>query len=154
MRRLREMNEELESQGGGGSLDQLLEAQRAEARRQQILSIGTILGSLVLLLSAGWLWLRLDVRGLSPAAIAYARMARLAGWADIPLQASMTPREYADQLSKELPQHQGTVNQIANSFLSERYRPEHKAETIDTNQWAELRQSLLGRMFKHRLGKS
>ena len=64
MRRLREMNEELESQGGGGSLDQLLEAQRAEARRQQILSIGTILGSLVLLLSAGWLWLRLDVRGL------------------------------------------------------------------------------------------
>lgn len=154
MRRLREMNEELESQGGGGSLDQLLEAQRAEARRQQLLTIGTILSALVLLLSAGWLWLRLDLRGLSPAAIAYARMARLAGWAGMPLQASMTPREYADQLSKELPQHQGTVNKIANSFLSERYRPEHKAETVDASQWAELRQSLLGRMFKHRFGKS
>ncbi len=153
MRRLREMNEELESQGGVASLDQLLAAQRAEARRQQILIIGSTVGSFVLLLSAAWLWLRLDVQGLSPAAIAYARMARMAGWAGMPLQAHMTPREYADHLSKELPEHQRTVRQIADSFLSERYRPEHKAEGVAPDQWAELRQSLLGRMFRRRLGK-
>jgi transglutaminase-like putative cysteine protease len=147
MRRLREQNEGAESGMTLEELQRLIAEREAEARREQLLLFGGIGGALALLLGLVVVWLWLDVRGLSPAAAAYARLTRLGGWAGIPLQPNVTPREYAAEVGRELPDRRDSVERIASAYVAERYQPGHSAQAEDAAlAWGDVRPSLVRRM--------
>jgi hypothetical protein len=147
MRRLREQNEGADSGMTAEELRRLIAEREAEARREQIILYGGIAGSLVVVLALILFWLWFDVRGLSPTAGAYARLARLAGWAGIPLQPHVTPREYADQIGRELPLQRDAVERIARAYVAERYQPAHSAADRDAaSDWRAVRGALIGRV--------
>ncbi|GIV98371.1 MAG: transglutaminase [Herpetosiphonaceae bacterium] len=84
-----------------------------------------------------------EVRGLSPAAAAYARLSQLARWAGIPQRPTATPSEYAAELSMYFPEQQEPIQRIADAYIRERYSP--SAPQIDVRrdmraiQWPLLR---------------
>lgn len=148
MRRLMEQNEYDDGSGDPEALRRLIEQIEAERRRQQLLiglSVGGVLtlGALLFLLS-----LRLELRGLSPVAAVYARLARLGSWAGLPQQPHVTPSEYANELRQVVPEERDPIDRIVDAYNGERYRPDHQpGDLVKDNEWGSLRWALIGRMF-------
>ena len=137
--------------GAQGDLEasrRALEA-RLQAERTRRLIIG---GGLVALLLAGlalfFFSLRRDVAGLSPAAAAYARLGRLAGWAGLPQRSHVTPYEYAGELGRGLPQQRDAVGRIVDAYVADRYgsSDDTGADELE-RQWRSLRRPLLVRLI-------
>ncbi len=75
-----------------------------------------LLGLLALLLLALWyLWNR-GLRGLPPAAVAYAKMTRLAGWLGFGPRWSETPDEYGEALAGAIPRVQSSIRRITAEY--------------------------------------
>ena len=68
-----------------------------------------------------WLLLFREVRGLRPAARAYAQVGQLARWAGIEQRADSTPQEYVDDLSRQLPAQRTAISRLAEAYTFEQY---------------------------------
>lgn len=80
-----------------------------------------LLGLLALAALVLWyLWNR-GLRGLPPAAVAYAKMSRLAGWLGFGPRWSETPEEYGEALSGALPQVQSSIRRITLEYGQYRF---------------------------------
>ncbi|NWG22426.1 MAG: transglutaminase domain-containing protein [Chloroflexi bacterium] len=126
------------------ALQREIEARRAQERLQQIAIAGGALALLAALAGAIALWLRWDVRGLPPAAMAYARLTRLAGWAGISAPLDITPYEYAARLKMHLPYQRHVVDRVVSDFVVERYHPgKATSSPLPVEDWHALRRDLL-----------
>ncbi len=82
----------------------------------------TLLVVVLLLVAAVFLmWWRALYRGLSPVAMAFARVARLGAWAGAPPRRSQTPTEYAQRLGTVIPTQQATLDLLADRYTQERW---------------------------------
>jgi hypothetical protein len=153
LERLRELEERLN--GASGDLEasrRLLEQRQALERARQLVIGGGIVAALLAGVALFFIRLRREVAGLSPAAAAYVRLGRLAGWAGIPQGEHVTPFEYAGELERKLPEQRGPVDRIVRAYVAERYRPGQQPAANDVEQdWRTLRPSLLRHMVT-RLG--
>jgi transglutaminase-like putative cysteine protease len=149
MRRMRERDEMLDGGGEGdlAALQRLIEQREAEARQRVVVATASVVGLLAAAALAFVLFLHFQLRGLSPAAYAYARLARLAGWAGIPQEDHATPREYAEEIAQRLPDQRNPIVQIAAAYESERYRPDHRARNSSGEDWPALRRALVRHVF-------
>lgn len=119
--------------------------QRAEQQRR-LLIIGGILAALVGGVALFWFMLRRELRGLSPAAAAYLRMGRLAGWAGLPQEQHTTPLEYAAELRRNLPEQRSAIDRIVGAYVVERYRGARAGAADFEQDLQTLRKPLLLRM--------
>ncbi|HYF66386.1 MAG TPA: transglutaminase domain-containing protein [Herpetosiphonaceae bacterium] len=69
----------------------------------------------------GWLFFQRELRGLRPAARAYATVGRLAGWAGIEQPPARTPSEYVADLSRQLPGQKDAIRRLAEAYTREQY---------------------------------
>ncbi|MFQ3631141.1 transglutaminase domain-containing protein [Roseiflexus sp.] len=135
--------------GDDSALQREIEAQRAQERIRQATVVGGAVAFLGALVGALFLWLHWDVRRLSPAAAAYARLTRLAGWAGVSAPLDATPYEYAALLQERLPRQKHVINHIVSSFVTERYHPAHAAPaSLPVEDWHALRRELLMLIIK------
>lgn len=130
--------------GDDSALQREIEARRAQERLRLAAIVGGTLAFVLALIGALFLWLHWDVRGLSPAAAAYARLTRLAGWAGIGASPDATPYEYAALLTEYIPRQKYVIGRIVGDFVAERYHPVHAALTpLPGEDWRALRRELL-----------
>ncbi|MGQ9547615.1 MAG: DUF4129 domain-containing transglutaminase family protein [Roseiflexus sp.] len=130
--------------GDADTLQREIEAQRLQERLRLATLIGGVLACLATVIGAGALWLRWDVRGLSPAAIAYARLARLSGWAGMRAPPNATPYEYGAMIGERIPRHKRTIDRIVSNFVAERYHSGHTAnDPLPEEEWQMLRRALI-----------
>ena len=66
-------------------------------------------------------WWRLLYRGLSPIAMAFARVARLGAWAGAPPGRTQTPDEYAERLGAIVPGQRGALRRLSGLYARERW---------------------------------
>jgi len=126
------------------ALQREIEAQRMQERLRLAALIGGVLACLATLIGAGALWLRWDVRGLSPAATAYARLTRLSGWAGVRAPPDATPYEYGALIGERIPRQKRTIDRIVSAFVAERYHPGHTANNqLPKEDWQALRRELV-----------
>lgn len=149
MRELRELDEMLNAESSDPEvIRRLIAERRAEEQRRQLALLATILASLGLVGMAGYWWFERDLRGLAPAAAVFARMARLGGLAGVPQDEQTTPHEYADELSRRMPEQRTPIMAIADAYEAERYS--RRLRTMDATQlrteWALLRWRLIGQI--------
>jgi Transglutaminase-like superfamily/TgpA N-terminal domain/Domain of unknown function (DUF4129) len=150
MRRIREREEMLNGDGSGdlSALEAELAAREAARRRELFAAVGGGSAALALALLSIILFLRWQLRGLSPTATLYARMARLGAWAGMPQEEHTTPREYAGLLAGQVPGQQPTIEQITAAYEAERYRPEHAGSADAAQSWPPLRWALVGKLLQ------
>jgi transglutaminase-like putative cysteine protease len=130
--------------GDDSALQREIEAQRAQERLRRIAIAGGALALVLALTGALLLWLRWDVRGLTPGAAAYARLTRLAGWAGIAAPPNATPYEYAALIRERIPHQKHVIDRIVGDFVAERYHPTHTAYApLPVEEWRALRRELL-----------
>jgi hypothetical protein len=130
--------------GDADALRRETEAQHMRDRLRLAVLIGGVLACLAALIGAGALWLRWDVRGLSPAATAYARLTRLSGWAGMRAPPDATPYEYGALIGERIPRQKRTIDRIVNDFVAERYHPGHTAnDQLSEEDWRALRRELI-----------
>jgi hypothetical protein len=130
--------------GDADALQREIEAQRMQERLRLAALIGGVLACLAALIGAGALWLRWDVRGLSPAATAYARLTRLSGWAGVRAPPDATPYEYGVLIGERIPRQKRTIDRIVSAFVAERYQPGHTAnDRLPEEDWQALRRELV-----------
>lgn len=120
-----------------------LERLQAEQRRQWLV----IAGVLAVLLGAVGVFvygLRREVAGLPPATAAYVRLNRLAAWVGLPQGQHVTPLEYAEELTRAIPEQAPALRRIAEAYVAERYnrRVPHNAAGMEQD-WLAVRRSLL-----------
>lgn len=90
---------------------------------QPILPLLYLLGLLALCVLVVWfLWER-GLRGLPPAAKAYAKMVRLASWLGFSPFPAETPHEYGHALSGQIPEVRSSVQRIAAEYARYRFGP-------------------------------
>jgi transglutaminase-like putative cysteine protease len=110
--------------------------------------VASLLGLLGLAAAVVYGRWRLETRGLSPAAAAYASMALLASWGGVGQEAHRTPLEYGERLGAAIPEHQATIRQIAMAYVAERYSPGRAAAALPSpEEQDELRGALLRNIF-------
>jgi hypothetical protein len=122
---LRRLEEE-RAQAGDGDPEAVLrelEALRARQRLEQLLTGLAVLGVLAALAGVAWLTLQWDLRGLTPAQAAFARLSRLAGWAGMPQEPHATPHEYGEQLKHRLRAGREPIDRIVETYVADRYAP-------------------------------
>ncbi len=107
-----------------------------------------LLGGLAGLLAMAWLlqwaWLERPLRGLGPAAGAFARLSRLARWLGLGRRPADTPAEFEARLQRAFPQGQGDVSTIVEGFARERYgRAEASSGGALERAWRQARAALL-----------
>ena len=130
--------------GDESVLQREIEARRAQERLRLAAIVGGTLTLILALVGVLLLWLRWDVRGLSPAAAAYARLTRLAGWAGITAPPEATPYEYAALIRERIPHQAYVIDRIVGDFVAERYHPAHTASApLPAEDWRALRRALL-----------
>jgi transglutaminase-like putative cysteine protease len=107
-----------------------------------------LLGGLMLLACATWaatwaLWLR-PLRGLSPAAGAFARLDRLTEWLGLGRRPADTPYEFEARLERGFPQGRSAFSTIVDQFVRERFgrRAEGDPSTL-ASAWRRARGALL-----------
>lgn len=141
-RRIRELNEE--QAGDVEALQREIEARRLAEQRQQLLLTGGVLALLAVSAGLFMLWWRRDLRGLSPAAAAYLRVHRLAGWAGLPQPESVTPYEFGAELSHALPEQRRAIERITRAYVAERYGVSRRSSPEDLeDSWRGVRGALL-----------
>jgi hypothetical protein len=153
LRDLRELNESeyAQLQSGLAVSNAALEARQRAEQRRRLLIISSILVALVGGAALFWFMLRRELRGLSPAAAAYLRMGRLAGWAGLPQEQHATPLEYAAELRRNLPEQRSAIDRIVGAYIAERYRGARASTANFEQDLHALRKPLLLRMVS-RLG--
>lgn len=131
-----------------GNTQAILAEQRAAELRQRLLiglSVAVAFAGLLVLV---WYRLNRNLRGLSPASAAYARMTRLGTWAGLRAEEHQTPHEYAAELGKTLPEQQANVDRIVGGYVQERYKGQSTPDTINyDDEWKQVRRPLLARLF-------
>lgn len=85
------------------------------------LSLSTIILLALLALALFIVWWRLLYRGLSPVAMAFARVARLGAWAGAPPRGSQTPDEYVEQLGRVTPSQRPALRELTQLYARERW---------------------------------
>jgi hypothetical protein len=105
-----------------------------------------------LLLMAGilfvtFLWLR-GMRGLSPAAQLYTKVARGAGWGGVRYESHMTPHEYTDAVARAVPGSRGPASYLADIYVRETYGNRPPAQ-MDLQRARQAWQRLRGVLVKH-----
>lgn len=125
------------------------QAERVEAERnRQLLIAGSVIAAILAGVGLFFLQLQRELRGLTPAAAAYARLARMAGWAGLPHNEHRTPAEYGRELIGQLPEQQPAISRIVNAYVSERYSPTHRTDAADLERdWLAIRKPLLARLL-------
>ncbi len=118
--------------------------------RMPLAVLAVIGGSLGLLAMSGIVFWRRETRDLSPAAQAYAEMGLLAQLAGLPQYPHSTAREYADDLTYEMPYYRGSIERIVDAYSRERYRSRSSSDDLAADL-RELRRPFLQRMLR-RLG--
>lgn len=95
------------------------------------LSLSTIILLALLALAFFIVWWRLLYRGLSPVAMAFARVARLGAWAGAPPRGSQTPDEYVEQLGRVTPSQRPALHELTQLYARERWGGGLPQETTD-----------------------
>lgn len=113
------------------------------ALRQQLAIAGIVLGLLGLAGYALLLRWRYELRGLSPAAAAYAQIGIWASLAGIPQHAHATPYEYGVELIRVLPQHRREIARVIEAYIAERYRGATPGTQNFATELREIRRSLI-----------
>ena len=85
------------------------------------LSLSVIILLALLALAFFMVWWRLLYRGLSPVAMAFARVARLGTWAGAPPRGSQTPDEYAEHLGRVVPGQRPALRDLSQLYARERW---------------------------------
>ncbi len=85
------------------------------------LSLTVIILLVLLALAFFIIWWRLLYRGLSPVAMAFARVARLGAWAGAPPRGSQTPDEYAEALGRVVPGERPALRELTQLYARERW---------------------------------
>lgn len=85
------------------------------------LSMTVIILLALLALAFFIIWWRLLYRGLSPVAMAFARVARLGAWAGAPPRKSQTPDEYAEHLGRVVPGQRPALRELSQLYARERW---------------------------------
>lgn len=126
--------------------DPVAEARQAEFQRNLLIGLGVLLAFVAV---GGLFYYRLNrgLRGLSPAAAAYARMSRLAHWAGVVQDEHLTPLEYGGKLGSAVPEQRSDVETIVRGYVRERYKGEADGTTDYDARWQALRRPLLGRLL-------
>ncbi|MFQ5855449.1 MAG: DUF3488 and DUF4129 domain-containing transglutaminase family protein [Anaerolineae bacterium] len=99
-------------------------------------------------LAGGVLWQR-AFQGLSLAMGTYARMIRVASWLGLPPEPSQTPHEYADELTRAVPEGRPAIGRIANSYVLELFAeipPDEQEASALREAWLGLRRVLIERI--------
>lgn len=110
--------------------------------------IASTIGMLALAAAVVYGRWRLETRGLSPAAAAYAGMALLASWGGLGQEPHRTPLEYGERLAAALPAHRATIRQIVGAYAAERYSHSHRAPGLPSpEEQRELRNALIRQIF-------
>lgn len=106
--------------------------------------LGGLSGFLGLALLLQWLLLERPLRGLGPAAVAFARLARLARWLGLGRRPADTPAEFEARLQGAFPQKQPEFSTIVEGFNRERYGrgASGGAERL-TTAWRQARRALI-----------
>ena len=155
---LREIEEQRNADAQNSDPDAVLrelEALRVAARMRQLATLGAVLAALAGLAALAWTALQWNLRGLSPAQAAFARLARLAGWAGLQQPPEATPNEYGAAVKRILPGKRRAVDQIVEAYVSERYSPNSSGNADGdelSRAWRELRPPLLKRLFQQLVG--
>lgn len=150
---LRRQLEEQQGEGGEGDPEAVLrelEALRARQRLAQLATAGAVLLALAAVGAAAWAALQWNLRGLPPAEAAFARLARLAGWAGVPQPPEATPHEYGETIKRQLRAGREPVDHIVEAYAAARYAPEGQADGDAAHldaAWRELRPPLLRRLL-------
>ena len=148
-RDLAELERQLNERNNSTALSQgALDAQRqAELQRTLLIVLGSLL-AIAAVSGLGYYQLNRDLRGLSPAASAYARMARLAGWAGVRHEEHLTPSEYGATLANALPEQRAHVDAIIGGYVRERYHGPNADPAVNYDaDWQALRRPLLSRLL-------
>jgi len=93
------------------------------------------------------------VRGLSPAQAAFAKLARLAGWAGLPQPADATPYEYGSELKRRMPDERRELDTIVDRYVAERYGRAASDDPAPEVAWRALRAPLLKRLAGRLVGR-
>ena len=97
------------------------------------LSVSLLIILLLLAVVFFSVWWRILYRGLTPAALAFARVTHLGKWAGAPPAPSQTSLEYTERLSDLLPRYRSAFRQLGTLYSRERYggiaSPDEAAET-------------------------
>ena len=94
---------------------------------------------------------------LSPVAVLYWRIARLASFAGMSPRQSETPYEYTATLARRFPQARETLWRVTHLFVRERWgRPQHRQQIVATGEtrdldhlWPRLRNTMLRAFLIH-----
>jgi hypothetical protein len=124
-----------------------LAAQQAAELRRQILIVVVVL---TIMVGGGGLFLlalRRELRGLTPGAMAFARLNRLAAWAGMPQSEDQTPYEYAGELSRNIPEQHEPIQRITGAYVAERYRGDTADSTALEHDWRKVRRALLPQLL-------
>ncbi|MGZ3676946.1 MAG: transglutaminase TgpA family protein [Ktedonobacterales bacterium] len=85
------------------------------------LSLSVIILLALLALAFFIVWWRLLYRGLSPVAMAFARVSRLGAWAGAPPRSSQTPDEYVEHLGRVVPGQRPALRELTQLYARERW---------------------------------
>lgn len=118
---------------------------------RQFLPILYVLGLLALAALTLWyLWER-GLRGLPPAAVAYAKMTRLAGWLGFGLRSAETPEEYGQALAGAVPRASTSIRRISTAYARYRFgRPSDDHGDGALRVWRLVRNALIRRIGRLR----
>jgi hypothetical protein len=154
----RQLEEQQADEGDPAALEAArreLEAQRARERLTQLATIAAIIGALLAAAAAVWAALGWQLRGLSPAEAAYARLSRLAGWAGVPQDPNTTPLEYGEAIKRQTRAAREPVDRIVGAYTATRYAPygtvEEDPAALDAAV-RDVRPSLLRRILGRKGG--
>ncbi len=126
-----------------GAADELGVAGHLELPRPLGWLLAMALAALVPLASVR-LWER-RFRGLTEAQGAFARLAQAATWLGIRPDAGDTPSEYAEKVTRQVPESRQPITTITSAYMSERFgnRPSDASGATLRSAWRNLRRPLL-----------
>jgi hypothetical protein len=152
----RELEEQQQGGDGGLSIEELrreAEARAMAERLRQFGGVAAVVAVMAALAGAVWLALGWGVRGLSPAQAAFAKLARLAGWAGLPQPADATPYEYGSELKRRMPDERRELDTIVDRYVAERYGRAASDDPAPEVAWRALRAPLLKRLAGRLVGR-
>lgn len=110
-------------------------------------AVGGLLAT-VAVIGGGYWWLEeRGLTGLGWVQKAYVRMIRFGRLLKVSARESLTPYEYATELSAEVPAGQEPIHRIAGLFVEEQFSPHAADEGESVAAWRSLRPSLWRRWF-------
>ncbi len=149
---LRQLEEQMQQSGASDpeAVMRELEAIRARERLRQLTAAGGALAILIGLAGLAWVALQWNLRSLTPAQAAFARLTRLATWGGLPQPPDATPHEYGATIARAVPGARAPVDRIVGAYVAERYSPPGRRSADPeelSHAWRSVRPSLLRRLL-------